>query len=80
VRANKVAFKYPNFKKDVDLDAHVRMFNFVVKANVKTFEKYIISAFSYTFKDMTSDWCHNYMSEFPNCIFSKLTQAFCKRH
>jgi hypothetical protein len=31
VRPNKVAFKYPNFKKDVDLNAHVRMFNSTIK-------------------------------------------------
>jgi hypothetical protein len=33
VRPNKVVFKYPNFKKDVDLDVHARMFNSAVKAN-----------------------------------------------
>jgi hypothetical protein len=42
-----IALKYPDFKKDVDPNAHVRMFNFVIKANAKTFEKYIINAFSY---------------------------------
>jgi hypothetical protein len=36
--------------------------------------------FSYTLRDMASDWCHNYMSKFPNYIFSKLTLAFCKHH
>jgi hypothetical protein len=75
-----VAFKYLDFKKDVDLDAHVRLFNSIVKANVKTFEEYIINAFSYTLRDTTSNWCHNYMSEFPNYIFSELTHAFCKHH
>ncbi len=30
-KPNKVALKYPDLKKDVDLNAHVRMFNFVVK-------------------------------------------------
>jgi hypothetical protein len=40
VRPNRVALKYPNFKKDVDPNAHVKMFNFVVKANVETFEVY----------------------------------------
>jgi hypothetical protein len=43
-----VALKYPDFKKDVNLDVHVRMSNFVVKENAKTFEEYIINAFSYT--------------------------------
>ncbi len=40
VRPNKVAFKYPNFKKDVNPDAHVKVFNFVVKINVETYKKY----------------------------------------
>jgi hypothetical protein len=30
--------------------------------------------------DMASNWCHNYMSQFLNCIFSKFTHAFCKHH
>jgi hypothetical protein len=38
VRPNRVALKYLDFKKDVDPNAHVKMFNSVVKANVKTFE------------------------------------------
>jgi hypothetical protein len=36
VNPNKVALKYHDFKRDVDLNVHVRMFNFVVKTNVKT--------------------------------------------
>jgi hypothetical protein len=36
VRPNRVAPKYPNFKKDVDLDVHVKVFNYVMKANVET--------------------------------------------
>jgi hypothetical protein len=46
-----VAFKYPNFKKDVDLDVHVKVFNSIVKVNVKTSEKFIINVFSYTLRD-----------------------------
>ncbi len=80
VRPNKVVLKYLDFKKDVDPDAHVKMFNFAVKSNVETFEKYIINTFRYMLIDMTLDWCHNYMLEFPNYIFSKLTQAFYKHH
>jgi len=80
VRPNKVVLKYLNFKKDVDLDTRVKVFNSIVKTNAKTFEKYIINAFNYMLKDMALDWCHNYMSEFPDCTFSKLTQALCKCH
>jgi len=73
VRPNRVALKYPNFKKDDDPDVHVRMFNFVIKSNAKTFEEYIINAFNYTLRDITLDWCHNYMSKKNHCNFLKLT-------
>jgi len=46
-----VAFKYHDFKKRVNPYAQVRMFNFVVKENVKTFEEYIVNVFSYMLKD-----------------------------
>jgi hypothetical protein len=62
VKPNMVTLKYPNLKKDVDLDVHVKVFNSTIKVNVKTSKEYIINAFSYTLRDMTSDWCHNYMS------------------
>jgi hypothetical protein len=54
VRPKRVAFKYPNFKKDVDPNAHVKVFNFVVKPNVKTSEKYIINASNYMLRDVAS--------------------------
>jgi hypothetical protein len=59
VRPNRVALKYLDFKKDVDLDVHVKVCNYAIKANAKTSEKYIINVFSYTLRDTTSDWCHN---------------------
>ncbi len=61
VRPNMVAFKYPDFKKDVDPNVPVKVFNSLVKVNVETFEEYIINAFNYTVKDTTSNRCHNYM-------------------
>jgi plasmid replication initiation protein len=55
VRLNKVAMKYPNFKNDVDQDVHVRMFNFIIKTNAKTFEEYIINLFNYMLRVTTLD-------------------------
>ncbi len=72
--------KYPNFKKDVNPYAHVKIFNSIIKSNAKTSKEYIINVLSYTLKDTASDLCHNYMSKFPNYIFKELTQAFCKCH
>ncbi len=80
LRPNMVIFKYLDLKKDVDLDVHVRMFNFVIKTDIKTFEKYIINVFSYMLRDTTLDWCHNYVVEFPDYTISELTHAFCKHH
>jgi hypothetical protein len=76
VKAKNVAFKYHDFKKNVDPDVHVRMFNFVVKANAETSEEYIINAINYMLKDMASNWCHNYMSEFFNILFQSLHRHF----
>jgi hypothetical protein len=41
MRLNKVTLKYPDLKKDADVDAdvHVRVFNFAMKENAETFEK-----------------------------------------
>jgi hypothetical protein len=80
VRPNKVALKYLDFKKDVDPNAHVKMFNSTIKANAEISEEYIINAFNYMLRNTTLNWCYKYMSKFPDCIFSKLTQAFCKHH
>ncbi len=55
VKPNKLALEYPDFKKDVDLNAHVKMFNSRVKANAKTSKKYIINAFNSKLKDIALD-------------------------
>ncbi len=67
-------------KKDVDPDAHVRMFNSIIKANAETSKEYVINMFSYTLRDTASDQCHNYMSKFLTYIFLKFIQAFGNRH
>jgi hypothetical protein len=72
--------KYLDFKKVVDLDAHVKVFNFIVKKKIETFEEYFINAFSYMLRNTTLNWCHNYMSEFHDYIFLEFTRAFCKLH
>ncbi len=41
--------KYPNYKKNANPNACVRVFNVAIRVNGKTFE-YIINGFSYTLK------------------------------
>jgi hypothetical protein len=36
-----VAFKYLDFKKDVDPNVHVKVFNFAMNVNAKTSKQYI---------------------------------------
>jgi hypothetical protein len=55
VRPNRVAFKYFDFKKDVDPNAHVTMFNFIIKTNVETSKECIINVVNYALRDTTSD-------------------------
>jgi hypothetical protein len=55
MKSNKIAVKYLNFKKNVDPNAHVRMFNFIMKAKIETFEEYVIDVFSYMLRDTTSN-------------------------
>jgi hypothetical protein len=38
IRPNKVVLKYPDFKKDVDLNVRVKMFNSTIKENEETSE------------------------------------------
>jgi hypothetical protein len=73
VGLNKVAFKYLDFKKDVNLDVQVRVFNSVIKANVETSKECIINAFNYMLTELTLDGVINYMLEFLDYTFSKLT-------
>ncbi len=62
MRPNRAALKYLDFKKNVDPNAHVKMFNYAMKANTETSKKHVINVFSYKLRDTTSNWCHNYMS------------------
>jgi hypothetical protein len=50
-----LAFNYHDFKKNVNPNAHVKVFNSVVKTNVESFEEYIIIALNYTLRDTTLD-------------------------
>jgi len=59
VRPNRVVLKYLDFKKNVSLDAHVKMFNFVIKENVETSKEYIINVFNYMLRDTSLVFCHN---------------------
>ncbi len=70
--------QYPTYVKDIDLDAHVRVFKKAIKANGKTVEANIMNMFGFTFKDSIFEWGENYAQDNPNYTFEELEQAFCK--
>jgi hypothetical protein len=57
IKPNKIVLKYFDFKK-VDLNAHVKVFNFAVKVNVEAFEEYIINGHTKIWKGFHQSW-HN---------------------
>jgi hypothetical protein len=65
--------QYPTYVKDIDPNAHIRVFKKAIKANGETMEIGIINLFGFTLKDSISKWGENYH---PNHIFEVLEQAF----
>jgi hypothetical protein len=76
VRPNRVVFKYLDFKIDVDLNVHVKVFNSVVKVNAESFKEYIINAFNYMLRDMTSDCAIITCKNFTTIFFRSLHMHF----
>ncbi len=63
---------YLEYVKDSNQNAHVWIFKAVIKANGETKDAKIVILFSFTFKDIVSNWCNNYMGNYPYYIFTKL--------
>ncbi len=53
--------QYWTYVKDIDLDAHIRVFKKVIKVNGETMEFDIIKLFGFTFRDNISKWGENYV-------------------
>ncbi len=69
--------QYPTYVKDIDSDAHIRVFKKAIEAYGEMVEVDIINLFGFTFKDNIFEWGKNYVQDHPNCTFEKLEQAFC---
>ncbi len=66
------SLNYLKYVKDSNLDAHVKLFKAAIKANSEIDDAKIINLFSFTFRDIVSNWCNNYMGDYPNSTFAKL--------
>jgi hypothetical protein len=58
-RPYQSTLKYLDDNKYANPNAHVRVFNVIVRENGETFEEYLTNAFFYTLRKTTSNWCHN---------------------
>jgi hypothetical protein len=64
--------------KDIDPNAHIRVFKKVIRANRETMEDDIINLINFILQDNISKWGKNITQDHPNCTFEELEQAFCK--
>jgi hypothetical protein len=71
--------QYPTYVKNIDLDAHIRVFKKAIKANGERVEVDIINLFGFILRDNIFEWGENYVQNHPSYIFEELEQAFCKR-
>jgi hypothetical protein len=55
--------------KDSDPNVHVKVLKVAIIANGETNDAKTIKFLNFTFKDIVSEWCNNYMGDYPNCIF-----------
>jgi hypothetical protein len=58
--------------KDINPDAHIRVFKKAIKANGEIVKVDIINLFSLVFKDNISKRGENFVQNHPNCTFEEL--------
>jgi hypothetical protein len=71
--------QYPSYVKNIDPNAHIRIFKKTIKINGEIIEDDIINLFSFTLRDSIFEWGENYVQDNPNYIFEELEQTFCKQ-
>jgi hypothetical protein len=72
--------KYHEYKKDSDMDVHVKVFKVTIEINSEMINEEITNMFNFKLKDNASDWCNNYMRNHPHYKFVDLEHAFCKHY
>jgi hypothetical protein len=77
-RPYKKPLNYHKYKKDYDLDGHVRVFKVFIKVNGEMVDEEIANLFNFTLRDNAFKWCNNYMQDHPNYRFVKFNKVFCQ--
>jgi hypothetical protein len=70
--------QHPTYVRDIDLDAHIRVFKKTIKTNGEIVEINIINLLSFTIIDSIFEWGEIFVEDHPNCTFKKLEEGFCK--
>jgi hypothetical protein len=71
--------QYPNYVKNIDPNAHIRILKKTIKINGEIIEDDIINLFSFTLRDNIFEWGENYVQDNPTYTFEELEQTFCKQ-
>ncbi len=71
---------YPEYVKDFDPNAHVSVCKVAIKINSETNDAKIVNLFSFTVRNIVSNWSNNYMGDYLYCTFVELQLTFCKRY
>jgi hypothetical protein len=69
-------FNYLEYVKNFNLDALVRILKTAIKANRETKGVNIVNMFSFTLRDIMSNWCNNYMGDYLGMNFCRITISF----
>lgn len=68
----------PIYVKNINPNAHIKVFKKAIKTNGQTMEANIINMFGFILIDILSKWGENFVQNHPNCTFQELEQTFCK--
>jgi hypothetical protein len=79
-RPYRQPLNYPKYVKDSNPNAHVRIFQTVIKTNSETNDARIFNLFNFTLRDTMFDWCNNYLGNYLDCTFVKLYLTFYERY
>jgi len=70
--------QYPTYVKDIDRDAHIKVFKKTIKVNGETMEANIRNLFGFILRDNILKWGENFVQDHPNYTFEELEQVFYK--
>ncbi len=75
-RPHRRPLNYFWYVKDFDPNADVNVFKAAIRVNNEIDDAKIVNMFNLTLKYIMSNWCNNYMGNYPDYIFVELQLIF----